>query len=115
MKHRALVSILTLALSACSLPEPPKEYQLVGPQVVAMVADKPEGNPGEVIQITPYIADLNGKGREMKFSIEACYSPGYLGKGSTCENAEYSEGKQTIVPVSAPGTVSGLVAPTYVG
>jgi hypothetical protein len=76
-----------------------------------LIADKPEVNPGETIQITPVLSDIYGGGRAMGYFVEACFgSFGFRGVESTCEGTPLS---QVVIPSTAPMAVTGLVAPNY--
>jgi hypothetical protein len=67
---------LILAVSGCGGSNLPDYNLLASLRVLALQADKPEAHPGDTVTITPYASDINGGGRALTFSAEACLDPG---------------------------------------
>jgi hypothetical protein len=82
-----LIGVLSLGmLSGCAQGDLP-EYNQLGPlRIFSLKVDPPEAAPGDFVILTPYLSDLNGKGRSLTYSIEACPDPG-LNRGidPSCE------------------------------
>ncbi|MBL7716132.1 MAG: hypothetical protein JNL01_11770 [Bdellovibrionales bacterium] len=77
-----------LFLSACSdstLPEYPK----LGPlRVLALTANTPEVTAAGAVTLTPLISDVDGAGRTLAWTTEACMDPGVsVGATPSCESA----------------------------
>jgi hypothetical protein len=108
MSARIMLAGLALLLAACSSKNLPDYVKLGELRVLGLVADKPEVNTGTTVTLTPLLSDLNGKGRALTYSAEACNDPG-LGYGAqpSCDGAPSRLALATDVPVT------GLTAPNY--
>ncbi len=84
MKKIIRLSLLIglLGLFACSNNTFPVYSKLDSIRILALIADKPEVNPGATVTLTPYISDTTGAGRALNFSASACPDPG-VGVGAT--------------------------------
>ena len=113
---------LILAISGCGGNTLPDYNVLSSLRVLALQADKPEAHPGDAVTITPYISDINGGGRALTFSAEACLDPGTAyGATPSCIgnptrvvlNTQFSAaapasqatGSTTTIAVSVPATL----------
>ncbi len=101
---------LTVLLAGCNRADLGK-YELLGDlRVVAMPCDLPEVSPGAAVVITPLISDVNGAGRPLTYSVEACIDPGLdLGAEPSCA------GRPDRVTLFTDVPVTGLAGPNYTG
>lgn len=85
MKKLILLPLVCIFLFSCSKDDLPDFNKIEGPRVLALVADKPEANPGDTITITPVISDLVATAG-LQDSIQVCIDPGIaFGASVTCE------------------------------
>ncbi|MBI3557125.1 MAG: hypothetical protein HY074_12750 [Deltaproteobacteria bacterium] len=113
MNKTVFLSIL-VAMSgvACSKDNLPTYIQLGDLRVLALIADKPEAPVGTLVTITPVVSDVNGGGRALTFTAEACNDPGVgVGANPTCV------GSDTRVVLVGPtaAAVTGIAAPDFTG
>lgn len=70
---------------SCSKDDLPDFNKIEGTRVLGLVADKPEANPGDTIQITPLISDLNATSG-LQDTVQTCIDLGIaFGAPPTCE------------------------------
>ncbi len=105
-----LYALLATVLGGCNRMDLGK-YELLGDlRVIAIKSEPPEVAPGAAVVLTPLLNDLNGAGRALTYSVEACVDPGLdLGAEPTCA------GRPDRVSLIENAAVSGLSAPNYVG
>lgn len=87
----AFLTSINLLNFACSNNLP--EYGLLGDlRILAMKADTPEiSDAGATVTITPWISDLNGKGRTLTYSYQTCLDPGIsFGAKPTCSGSNFN-------------------------
>lgn len=85
MKKIILVLLLATTIFSCSKDDLPDFNKVEGPRVLAIIADKPEANPGDTITITPVISDLNAT-TGVQDSIQVCIDLGIsYGASPSCE------------------------------
>jgi len=101
---------LIFLLAACSSDSFKKVYLLNDLRVLSLKANNPEVNPGDSVNITPFISDYSGAGRALTYSVEGCVDPGLeIGAEYSCTDRS---DKTTWVAETA---VSGISAPYYTG
>jgi hypothetical protein len=88
-----------------------KDYIKLGDiRVLAIVADKPETSAGQVVQITPYLSDINGSGRSLFYSAAGCLDPGIAyGASPSCDSSA------TLQTLATNTAITGLTSPNYTG
>ena len=86
----------------------PDYSQLSTLRVLAIQASTPEvSDTGATVTLTPWISDINGSGRDLQYSYQACIDPGIrFGAQPSC-------GESFNVPV--PLTAIGATRHTYTG
>jgi hypothetical protein len=110
-----LALIVAVVMSQCGNTNDLPKYQALGDlRILTIVASAPEANPGDSVTFTPVLSDLNGHGRTINYSVQACLDPG-VGNGAdpTCLNpdpASIQTGTVT-VPAGASQTYTGPVTP----
>lgn len=78
--------VLLFFLASCNKSDLPDFNKIEGPRILAIVADKPEANPGDTINITPVISDVNTTAG-LEDTIQVCVDLGIaFGAEPTCEN-----------------------------
>jgi hypothetical protein len=72
-----LITILALVLfQACSSNDFPKYQTLESLRVLGLLAPTPEVRAGSAnVTVTPYVSDVNGAGRALTYTAEACLNP----------------------------------------
>jgi hypothetical protein len=109
---------LLLVVMACTNNTFPVYSKLDSIRVLALIADKPEVNPGTSVTITPYISDTLGAGRSLNFSASACPDPGVgVGASATCAGNALSitiATNQAVTLPSAANSYTGAVDPLTV-
>lgn len=108
IRRTLILSLLPVSLS-CGGGDFPKYYQLGDLRILAITAPTPEVAPGTTVTLTPYISDLNGAGRTIAYSAEACTDPG------VAFGAEPSCAKATDRVSLGTGNLAGLAGPNYTG
>jgi hypothetical protein len=79
--------VLTLLFSSCSDQTLPKYNVLDRIRILALVANKPEANPGELVQITPIVSDVT-ETSALSFEAYGCLDHGVaLGAEPSCANS----------------------------
>ena len=68
--------LCSFIISSCGDDNFPEQSKLDGLRVLAISADKPEINSATSISLTPLISYVNGEGRVVNFTWEACPDPG---------------------------------------
>lgn len=109
-----LAFILVIMMTNCGRDDLPK-YQALGDlRILTIVVSNPEVNPGDTVTFTPVLSDLNGQGRLINFTVQACIDPGVAnGTDPTCLNPDpvsIQTGAITI-PAGSSQTYTGPVAP----
>jgi hypothetical protein len=85
MKKLIVLSLVSLFIFSCSKDDLPDFNKVDSPRVLAIIADKPEANPGDTITITPVISDLAAT-TGVQDSIQVCIDLGIAyGVSPTCE------------------------------
>lgn len=85
MKKLIITTLVSVCIFSCSKDDLPDFNKIEGPRVLAIIADKPEANPGDTITITPVISDLNAT-TGVQDSIQVCIDLGIAyGASATCE------------------------------
>ena len=69
-------------LIGCSPNSLPNYTQLGDLRILGIIANTPETYPGASVTFTPILSDLNGQGRTLNYSVQACMDPG-VGIGAT--------------------------------
>jgi hypothetical protein len=108
---RGITLITAGTLTACADMGFPETWELGGLRVLAIQASAPEVNPliDGSFTITPVISDIDGAGRALEYTLEACYDPAVAyGVDPDCSNAVGDVTTRT-------GTFGGLAAPHYTG
>jgi hypothetical protein len=108
-----LAFILTVMTAQCGNTNDLPKYQALGDlRVLTIVASAPEANPGDTVTFTPVLSDLNGNGRTINYSVQACVDPG-VGNGAdpACQNPDpVSIQTGTVaIPAGASRTYTGPV------
>lgn len=85
---RFFLAFFVVGVLGCSESTLP-EYPQLGPlRVLAMTVNTPEVNGAGAVTVTPLISDVNGAGRTLSWTTEACADPGVsVGATPSCENA----------------------------
>lgn len=109
-----LAFIVSVLMANCGRDDMPK-YQTLGDlRILTIVASAPEVNPGDTVTFTPVLSDLNGNGRTINYTVQACIDPGVAnGAEPTCpipDPASMQTGTITI-PAGTSGTYTGTVTP----
>lgn len=79
-------SLASVGLLSCTDSKLPKYVELNSLRVLALIADKPEVNPGETVTITPLISDIN-ETTSLTFEAIGCVDPGIsLGAEPSCKS-----------------------------
>jgi hypothetical protein len=104
---------LAALLMSCNQPDFPKYAVLGTLRILTVVASTPEANPGDTVTFTPVLSDVDGQGRTINYSVQACIDPG-VGVGVTpqCPSPDVSSiqtGTLTIAP-GASQTYTGPVS-----
>lgn len=77
--------LMMVCITSCSKDDLPDFNEITGPRIIGLVADKPEANPGDTINITPIISDLQAT-TTVQDSIQVCIDLGIShGANPTCE------------------------------
>lgn len=100
----------------CSDNKLPEYNRLETLRILALKADKPEATLGDTIVITPLISDLNGNGRTLTYTAEACLDPGIAaGADPNCAGASsyLNIGSATITGLSAPNYTAATNTVTF--
>jgi hypothetical protein len=83
-------------------------------RLLALVADTPEVAPGTVVNVTPFVSDVNGGGRALTYSVEACVDPGLaVGVRPSCTGRPDRVVIATDVPLPLAGPNYTGNAPTF--
>ena len=83
--RKFILSVLVCLTFSCSPDNLPDFNKIESPRVIALMADKPEANPGDTITITPVISDLAAVSG-VQDSIQVCIDLGIsFGASPTCE------------------------------
>jgi hypothetical protein len=106
--------ILCVMTTNCGEDNMPK-YQALGDlRILTIVVDKPEADAGEIVTFTPVLSDLNGNGRTINYTVQACIDPGVgVGADPECQYPDpvsMQTGTVTI-PAGASLTYTGPIAP----
>ena len=105
-----LVLGLAFASGSCSNSSFPSASQLGPTMILSLQLSPPEVNPGATVTLTPLVSDLNGGGRALTYTIEACPDPGIAqGATPTCDTSP------NLVTVASNQPLTGLTSPTYTG
>lgn len=101
------LSVLSLALTACSMDDLPKYSKLDRLRILALDVDQPEiQNPaGGVtnVQLTPYVSDVGGTGT-INLAVQSCLDPGVgLGAEPSCDGAQFASTVQNVTVSDAGG------------
>lgn len=81
MKHSVLLFNLFL-LTGCGIQSFPLYTVLGDLRILTVIPSASEVNPGTAVTFTPVLSDLNGSGRTLNYSVQACADPG-VGIGAT--------------------------------
>lgn len=85
MKKIIVLLLMSLFIFSCSQDDLPDFNKVDSPRVLALMADKPEANPGDLITITPVISDLAAT-TGVQDSLQVCIDLGIAyGASSSCE------------------------------
>jgi hypothetical protein len=104
--------ILAFAAAGCSRPDFPKYERLGDLRVLTIIADLPEANPGDTVTFTPVLSDLNGQGRTISYSVQACIDPGVSnGVSPACTDPDPASllTGTVVIPPGASQTYTGPV------
>jgi hypothetical protein len=108
-----LVISLAFAAAGCNQPDFPKYETLGDLRILTVIADLPEANPGDTVTFTPVLSDLNGQGRTISYTVQACIDPGVgIGLSPACTDpdpASLLTGTMVISP-GASQTYTGPVS-----
>lgn len=109
-----LVACVVTALFGCNRPDFPKYPVLGDLRILTIIANTPEANPGDTVTFTPVLSDMNGQGRAINYSIQACIDPGVgVGVTPSCTTPDVSSIQSGTVTID-PGvsqTYTGPVSP----
>ena len=111
---RFVLAIIVAAVTTqCGKDDMPK-YQALGDlRILTIVVDKPEANPGDTVTFTPVLSDLNGGGRAINYTVQACVDPGIgVGADPVCKSTDpaYSQATGTVtIPAGVSLTYTGPV------
>lgn len=95
-------------LAGCSSNDLPVYIKLSTLRVLALKADKPESYPSDTVVVTPIISDVNGSGRALTYTAEACVDPGVsYGAEPTCTG---NPTRTILASGAAASAPSGLAA-----
>lgn len=84
-----LLAGLAAAITGCNTPDFPKYDKLGDLRILTVIASAPETNPGDVVTFTPVLSDINGQGRAINYSVQACIDPGVgIGVEPLCNNPD---------------------------
>ena len=109
MRLRLLSVLIGVGLVGCGSGDFKDPSLLNELRLLALVVDTPEVAPGVVVNVTPFVSDVNGGGRSLAYSVEACADPGLaLGADVSCE------GRPDRV-VLATNAALPLAGPNYTG
>ncbi len=111
----ALITMITaiLGLTACDRQEFPKYNVLGGLRVLTVIADKPEASPGDTVTFTPILSDVNGAGRTISYSVQACIDPGVgIGAEPVCTQPDPTslQSGTVVLPAGVSQTFTGPVS-----
>jgi hypothetical protein len=85
MKKWMILSLLCVFVFSCSKNDLPAFNKIESPRVLAIKADKPEANPGDLITLTAVISDLSAT-TGVQDSLQVCIDLGIAyGASATCE------------------------------
>jgi hypothetical protein len=103
--------IFSLLVTSCAPKEFPNYNLLGGLRILTVIADHPEVSPGDTVSFTPVLSDLNGQGRTLTYSVQACVDPGVgLGAQPVCSDPDPASIQSgTLTP--AAGTSSTYTGP----
>ena len=105
MKKFILLPLVTLSFFSCSEDDLPDFNKVDSPRVLAIIADKPEANPGDMITITPVISDLAAV-TGVQDSIQVCIDLGIsYGAKPTCEGNPTKVVVRALHTLGAPGVL----------
>lgn len=77
--------VILVVLAGCDRSDLKDQSLLTELRVLAVVLDTPEVSPGAVVNVTPFVSDVNGGGRALTYSAEGCVDPGLaVGADFTC-------------------------------
>lgn len=103
MKNFIILPLVSLCIFSCSNDDLPDFNKIEGPRVLAIIADKPEANPGDTIMITPVISDLTAT-TGVQDSIQVCIDLGIAyGASATCEGNPTKVVVQSFRTLTLPG------------
>jgi hypothetical protein len=103
MKKFIALSLGSLFIFSCSDNDLPDFNKIESPRVLAIIADKPEANPGDTITITPVISDLTAT-TGVQDSIQVCIDLGIAyGASATCEGNPTKVVVQSFRTLTLPG------------
>ncbi len=111
--------LLAMALSACSNMKLPQYKVIQGLRVLALASDSPEllydgttFTPNSV-NITPWVSDVFGAGRALKYNVEWCLDPGIaLGVIPSCSG---NPTRTVVASDQAVAASADFLAPNYTG
>src|SRR3954463_2343007 len=111
MKRLLWIGFLVLELTGCAAGNLPDYIVLGDLRILTIIASSPETNPGDSVSFTPVVSDLNGQGRTLNYSVQACIDPG-VGVGVTPGCAVPESGSiQTGTVVPSAGTSQTYTSP----
>ncbi len=97
----------------CNTNHLPTYTQLGDLRILTLIATPPEALPGQTIALTPVLSDLNGQGRTLTYSVEACMDPGVSrGVQPQCQNPDSTNqlSGTTTLPAGTSQTYTGSIA-----
>jgi len=79
--------LISLFLVACGDMDQKKYYELNGLRILGIIADLPEINSAQTVNLTPYLSYTDGGDTTLDISYKACIDPGItFGAQVTCDN-----------------------------
>ncbi len=85
MKKSIILLLTSISIFSCSKDDLPDFNKIESPRIIAIIANKPEANPGDMITITPVISDLKAT-TGVSDSIQVCVDLGIaFGASVSCE------------------------------
>jgi hypothetical protein len=112
--HRLILICLFYVLSGCSSSNFTNYNQLGDLRILTVIADQPDVNPDSTVQFTPVLSDLNGGGRALNYSVQACLDPGVgIGNSPTCTDPDPTsiQSGTLAIPAGDSQTYTGPVTP----
>ncbi|NDD92484.1 hypothetical protein EBZ37_10405 [bacterium] len=106
--------LVATTVSGCANDALPKPQKLGPLRVLGILADKPEANEGDSVNLTPIVSDFSSGPRTLTYSWKFCADPGIAqGASPVCSSTILAQGTGSIQTTEAPLTgapYSGLAA-----